>query len=94
MGDEPTPELCSLCGITRRFRRTLCRSCYRKLRRCGCPLPPRGRSGGRRPVPRRWTAGAAEKVLETRLYRWLLRWPAEARVKLEAALARVKEGAP
>lgn len=34
------PVLCSLCGRERRFRRELCRCCYRKLKEAGIPLPP------------------------------------------------------
>lgn len=32
--------ICGHCDLAPRFRRGLCRSCYRKLSEAGCPLPP------------------------------------------------------
>lgn len=76
--DASPPVLCWLCGRTKVFRRTLCRSCYRKLRHCGCPMPPRGRWGGR--------------TLEGRFATWLRLWPAPVRVALMRALVASEGG--
>jgi len=81
------PLPCSLCNRAPPFRRTLCRSCYRKLRACGCPLPPRGRPYQSRRLFRRGIP--TPDLLGARLVRWLARWPPEARRKLADALSVV-----
>lgn len=89
---EPEHEVCTLCKRTRIFRRRLCRSCYRKLRACGCPLPPRRGWGNRRrkPLhPPREATAAALIAFEAGLVKMLRRWPVEARARLGAALGRV-----
>lgn len=69
--------VCVLCERGRPFRRRLCRSCHRKLRACGLPLPPMAAPGPRpRPVA----------VI---LVAWLEQWSDEQRAALAVALAEV-----
>jgi hypothetical protein len=74
----PDPPKCSLCGRGRRFRRTLCRCCYRKLVQCNIPLPPAAPPG-------------PSLSLEQVLVLWLLRSPA-VRETMAAALAKAGTG--
>lgn len=62
--------LCSLCGITRVFRRSLCRSCYRKCSAARIPLPRRARRG---PAP--WSRSE-------HIQSWLRKWPPAALAEL------------
>ena len=76
--DPAMPTPCLLCETPYgKRRRCLCQRCYRKLRECGVPLPPRQRSG---PVP--WT-------VETAFERWARTWPARHREALLRALQAV-----
>ena len=73
----PLASVCVLCERGRPFRRRLCRSCHRKLRACGLPLPPMSAPGPRpRPVV-------------VHLVAWLEAWTPEARAALLVALKEV-----
>lgn len=76
-GHERAPESpCEMCcGALRIYARGLCRSCHRKLRDCGVPLPPPRTSGRRR-----------EPTLE-RIARWVATLPAPVRAALRVGLA-------
>jgi len=59
----PVLALCGHCEITRAFRRGLCRSCYRKLREAGCPLPPASLPGPEgTPALERWVRSLPDDV--------------------------------
>lgn len=69
-------ECCSLCVKTRRVRRGLCWTCYRKLRVCGIELPARALSGP--------PMATVVDLLRT--------WPHAARARLAAALSVAQAG--
>lgn len=82
-GNPSTPARppCLLCACTPAWKRHLCRSCYRKLREAGCPLPPR--------LPRRGGPAPAYRTAASTLAAYVRCWPRAARARLLLALQEV-----
>lgn len=76
---QPRPlALCGHCEATRAFARGLCRSCYRKFKDAGLPLPPRRN---------RWQGSRAPRAVDfDGLVAWIRALPGDVRAQMLLAL--------